>query len=157
MGSDESHFSVLLILLLRGRSHETVSTNHNFWRQKGEPKRGFEPTPSAYQPNAWPLGQTGSHTCILSNLPLKASSEPSAASVNSVSLLLWGQHTGLRSPSLTRQGMWSLPSPLTCLLRTPSAIWTLPRAIAEEMLPNTATEGQRAAAVFVSVCLNKFY
>ena len=29
-GSDESHFSVLLILLLRGQSHETVSRNHNF-------------------------------------------------------------------------------------------------------------------------------
>ena len=39
--------------------HKTVSTNHNFWterRTEAESNRD----PSAYQPNALPLGQTGS-------------------------------------------------------------------------------------------------
>ena len=43
-----------------GQRHKTVSTDHNFWRErKAEPdsNRG----PSAYQPNALPLGQTGSN------------------------------------------------------------------------------------------------
>ena len=54
MGSDESHFNVSVGS--DGQSHKTVSTNHNLFEEKGEPKRG----PSAYQPNALPLGQTGS-------------------------------------------------------------------------------------------------
>ena len=32
--------------------------------EKGESKRGIEPTSSFYQPNALPLGQTGSHTVV---------------------------------------------------------------------------------------------
>ena len=32
MGSDVSHFNVLLIV--QGQSHETVSINHNFWRER---------------------------------------------------------------------------------------------------------------------------
>ena len=42
-----------------GQSHETVSTDHNFRRERraeADSNRG----PSAYQPNALPLGQTGS-------------------------------------------------------------------------------------------------
>ena len=39
---------------------ETVSTNHNLFEEKGEPKRVSNRGPSAYQPNALPLGQTGS-------------------------------------------------------------------------------------------------
>ena len=42
-----------------GQSHKTVSTDHNFWgetRAKADSNRG----PSAYQPNALPLGQTDS-------------------------------------------------------------------------------------------------
>ena len=38
---------------------KTVSTDHNFWRERraeADSNRG----PSAYQPNALPLGQTGS-------------------------------------------------------------------------------------------------
>ena len=54
MGSDESHFNVSVGS--DGQSHRTVSTNHNLFEEKGEPNRG----PSAYQPNALPLGQTGS-------------------------------------------------------------------------------------------------
>ena len=54
IGSDESHFNVSVGS--DGQSHKTVSTNHNHFEEKGEPNRG----PSAYQPNALPLGQTGS-------------------------------------------------------------------------------------------------
>ena len=58
MGSDESHFSVL-VFNCGGQSHKTVSTDHNVWKERraeAESNRG----PSAYQPNALPLGQTGS-------------------------------------------------------------------------------------------------
>ena len=37
MGSDESHFNVSVGS--DGRSHRTVSTNHNLFEKKGEPKR----------------------------------------------------------------------------------------------------------------------
>ena len=37
MGSDESHFNVSLIV--RGKSHKTVSRNHNLFKENGEPKR----------------------------------------------------------------------------------------------------------------------
>ena len=37
MGSDESHFNVSVES--DGQSHKTVSTNHNFVEEKGEPKR----------------------------------------------------------------------------------------------------------------------
>ena len=37
-----------------------VSTNHNLSEEKGEPKRVSNRGPSAYQPNALPLGHTGS-------------------------------------------------------------------------------------------------
>ena len=43
-----------------GQSHKTVSTDLNFWRDRraeADSNRGL----SAYQPNALPLGQTGSH------------------------------------------------------------------------------------------------
>ena len=36
-GSDESHFNVSVGS--DGQSHETVSTNHNLFEEKGEPKR----------------------------------------------------------------------------------------------------------------------
>ena len=58
MGSDESHFNVSIGS--DGQNHKTVSTNHNRLgrerRAEAESSRG----PSAYQPNALPLGQTGS-------------------------------------------------------------------------------------------------
>ena len=57
MGSDESHFNVSVGS--DGQSHKTVSTNHNLFDEKGEPKR-YGRGPSAYQPNVLPLGQTGS-------------------------------------------------------------------------------------------------
>ena len=37
MGSDESHFNVSVGS--DGQSHKTVSTNHNIFEEKGEPKR----------------------------------------------------------------------------------------------------------------------
>ena len=37
MGSDESHFNVSVGS--DGKSHKTVSTNHNLFEEKGEPKR----------------------------------------------------------------------------------------------------------------------
>ena len=37
MGSDESHFNVSVGS--DGQSHERVSTNHNLFEEKGEPKR----------------------------------------------------------------------------------------------------------------------
>ena len=62
MGSDESHFNVSVgsdgqshfnvSVGSDGQNHKTVYTNHNLSEEKGEPKR--------YQPNALPLGQTGS-------------------------------------------------------------------------------------------------
>ena len=36
MGSDESHFNVSVTV--KGQSHKTVSTNHNLFEEKGEPK-----------------------------------------------------------------------------------------------------------------------
>ncbi len=58
IGSDESHFNVSVGSV--GQSHRTVSTSHNLFEEKGEPKRVSNRGPSAYQPNALPLGQTGS-------------------------------------------------------------------------------------------------
>ena len=40
VGSDDSHFNVSLIV--RAKSHKTVSTNHNLFEENGKPKR-FEP------------------------------------------------------------------------------------------------------------------
>ena len=59
MGSDESHFNVSVGS--DGQSHKTVSANHNLSelrerRAEAVSNRG----PSAYQPTALPLGQTGS-------------------------------------------------------------------------------------------------
>ena len=51
----------ILMFNCEGQSHKTVSTDHNFWRERtaeADSNRG----PSAYQPNALPLGQTGSQT-----------------------------------------------------------------------------------------------
>ena len=56
--SSKSHFNVALIVRDKV-SNKTVSTDHNFWRERRaevDSNRG----PSSYQPNALPLGQTGS-------------------------------------------------------------------------------------------------
>ena len=54
-GSDKSHVNGSLILK---DSHKRMPTTS---KEKGEPKRIRTEAPSAYQPNALPLGQTGSH------------------------------------------------------------------------------------------------
>ena len=46
------------------------------FEEKGEPKRIRTGGPSAYQPNALPLGQTGSLDCSRSRRLLKAPSTP---------------------------------------------------------------------------------
>ena len=58
MGSDESHFNVSI--KSDGQSHKTVSTNHNFLTEERRAEAVSNRGPSAYQPNALPLGQTGS-------------------------------------------------------------------------------------------------
>ena len=58
MGSDESHFNVSVGS--DGQRHRTVSTNHNLFEEKGEPKRYRTEVLPLIQPNALPLGQTGS-------------------------------------------------------------------------------------------------
>ena len=55
MGSDESHFNVSVGS--DGQSHKTVSTNHNFRRERKAEAVSNRGT-SAYQPNTLPLGQT---------------------------------------------------------------------------------------------------
>ena len=45
-----------------GQSHKTVSTDHNFWRER-RAEADSNQSPSAYQPNALLLGQTGSLAC----------------------------------------------------------------------------------------------
>ena len=64
MGSDESHFSVSVGSDVQ--SHRTAATNHDLFEEKGEPKRyRTEVLPSAYQPNALPLDQTGSQNIMI--------------------------------------------------------------------------------------------
>ena len=48
-----------------------LSTNHNLFEEKGEPKRyPTEVLPLQYQPNALPLGHTGSLVSSLDSLVL---------------------------------------------------------------------------------------
>ena len=52
--------TILMFHNCEGQSHKTVSTDHNFRRERRaetDSNRG----PSAYKPNALPPGQTGSH------------------------------------------------------------------------------------------------
>ena len=58
MGSDESHFNVSAGS--DGQSHKTVSTDHNLFEEKRRAEAVSNRGLSAYQPNALPLGQTGS-------------------------------------------------------------------------------------------------
>ena len=58
MGSDESHFNVSVGS--DGQSHKAVSTNHNLFLREKRAEAVSNRGPSAYQPNALPLGQTGS-------------------------------------------------------------------------------------------------
>ena len=55
VGSDKSHFNVCINC--EGQSHKSVSTDHNFWRER-RAEADSNRCPSAYQPNALPLGPT---------------------------------------------------------------------------------------------------
>ena len=57
VGSDESHFNVSVGS--DGQSHKTVSTNHSLFEER-RAEAGSNRGPSAYQPNALPLGHSGS-------------------------------------------------------------------------------------------------
>ena len=63
MGSDESHFNVSVGS--DGQSHKAVSTNHNLFLREKRAEAVSNRGPSAYQPNALPLGHTGSHCWAL--------------------------------------------------------------------------------------------
>ena len=56
VGSDENHFNVSLIV----RDKVTRQCPQTTTFEEKESRSRFEPRPSAYQPNALPLGQTGS-------------------------------------------------------------------------------------------------
>ena len=47
------------------QSQKTVSTDHDFWRERRAEADSNRGRPSAYQPNALPLGQTGSRTSVV--------------------------------------------------------------------------------------------
>ena len=51
--------AILMFHNCEGQSHKTVSTDHNFWSER-RAEADSNWCPSAYQPNALPLGQTGS-------------------------------------------------------------------------------------------------
>ena len=63
MGSDESHFNVSVGSDGQSR-HRTVSTNHNLFRRERRAEAVSNRCPSAYQPNALPLGQAGSQSHV---------------------------------------------------------------------------------------------
>ena len=51
-----------ILMLSDEQSHKTVSTDHNLFEEKGEPKPAvWNRGPFAHSPNALPLGQAGSH------------------------------------------------------------------------------------------------
>ena len=56
MGSDDSHFNVCFIT--KGKA-----TRLSHFDEKEEPKRGIEPTSSAYQPNAFTARPNGLTKC----------------------------------------------------------------------------------------------
>ena len=51
--------AILMFHNCDGQSHKTVSTDHNFWRER-RTEADLNWCPSAYQPTALPLGQAGS-------------------------------------------------------------------------------------------------
>ena len=58
MGSDESHFNVSLIV--RDKVTRQCPQTTTFFEEKRRAEAESSRGPSAYQPNALPLGQTGS-------------------------------------------------------------------------------------------------
>ena len=67
----EAMRAILMFHNCEGQSHQTVSTDYKSWRERraeADSNRG----PSAYQPNALPLGQTGSHCTSTYAIPPQA-------------------------------------------------------------------------------------
>ena len=59
MGSDENHFNVSLIVM--DKVTRQCPQNHNLFRRERRAEAESNRGPPAYQPNALPLSQTGSH------------------------------------------------------------------------------------------------
>ena len=59
--------AILIFHNCEGQSHETVSSDHNFWRER-RAEADLNWSPTAYHPNALLLGQTGSHAFCLFHL-----------------------------------------------------------------------------------------
>ena len=55
--------AILMFHNCEGQNHKTVSTDHTFWRER-RAEADLNQGSSAYQPNALPLGQTGSWTNV---------------------------------------------------------------------------------------------
>ena len=63
----EAMRAILIFHNCEGQSHKTVSTDHNF-RSERRAEAVSNRGPSAYQPNALPLGQTGSQCATGANV-----------------------------------------------------------------------------------------
>ena len=61
--------AILVFRNCEGQSHKTVSPDHNFWRERRAETYSNQ-GPFTYQPNALPLGQTGSHVDSKVNMVL---------------------------------------------------------------------------------------
>ena len=88
--------AILMFRTYDGESHKTVSTDHNFWRER-KAEAGWNRGPSAYQPNALPQGQTGSRNTDTKNILKQESSWVRSCWVTklktrlcTVSVLTWG-------------------------------------------------------------------
>ena len=93
--------AILMFHNCEGQSHRTVSTDHNFWRERrteADSNRG----PSAYQPNALPLGQTGS-------LSLSPCFSWNSVNNNNNITLVW-------SPTPECDQVWSSPLLYVCFM-----------------------------------------
>ena len=91
--------AILMFHNCEGQSHKTVSTDHNFWserRAEADSNRG----PSAYEPNALPLGQTDSQ-------------EEKATATSNIQWLEVGHH---RCISLFLGIWWTLFRPLIIII-----------------------------------------
>ena len=75
MGNEESHFNVSVGS--DGQSHKTMSTNHNLFEEKEEPKRYRTEVLPLTSLTPLPLGQTGSHFADSAHLLYVACAWPS--------------------------------------------------------------------------------
>ena len=108
LGSDESHFNVSYLKKIRD-SHKTVSTDHNFWRER-RTEAEWNWSPSAYLPNALPLGQTSSRTEVVYQ-PYRWA-KPAHEQGFKVLLSFWPLGAKKRSYIRTRHSLWTN----TCVL-----------------------------------------